>query len=173
MQDSKELAILTGLLDFYSDRATAHASFVVAGVFGIYSVLFAGKSLDPMVLCLVYAALVIFDIYSFLNFGYYATLADIVKVKLANGHFQKYERELTKELKARSRYLYWFKMSRRGMKGKPKLLIFFLLWILAVLLPFIVLYVRLFFQVLLIIIVIGVVFIIEAIRGKKITSIQS
>ncbi len=34
------LNVLLGLLDFNSDSATTHASFVVASIFGIYAVLF-------------------------------------------------------------------------------------------------------------------------------------
>jgi len=65
---SSDEAVLTGLLDFYSDRATTHASFVVAGTFGIYTVLFSFDHFNQniwskILFFFVYGALVAFNVY--------------------------------------------------------------------------------------------------------------
>ena len=71
---------LAALLDFYSDRAVAHASFFVASVFGTFSLLFLVKNWYSLVLvAMPYSILVLFGIYSLLNFGKYASLAEKTK----------------------------------------------------------------------------------------------
>jgi len=119
MRDKEELDILTGLLDFYSDRATAHASFVIAGIFGIYTVLFAESELPLPVFIPTYLALVFIVVYSFLNFGYWATLADIVRTEFGG---TKYETKIYKELKRRNRPFHIFRLIKDfGMKGSWRL----------------------------------------------------
>jgi len=39
MEEGNRIATLSALLDFYSDRAVAHASFLVAIVFGLFVIL--------------------------------------------------------------------------------------------------------------------------------------
>lgn len=81
MSDS-ELTFLSGLLDFYSSRAIAHASFVVAGIFGIYSILSLTTKNYMILYIPPFVALLIIDFYSFLNFSLYAEYADRIKEKL-------------------------------------------------------------------------------------------
>lgn len=87
-QDPNKLTQYTGLLDFYSDRATAHASFVVASVFGIFTIfaiLRAEKSLLWLMWTSTYVALQFALVYCFYKFSYYAVLADIVRRQLEGG----------------------------------------------------------------------------------------
>lgn len=143
MRDPEEVAVLAGLLDFYSDRATAHASFVVAGMFGIYTVVFArahfGQGIWSLVIFIaVYIGLVLIDLYSFMNFGYYATLAYIVRIKLEGQRVEEYTKEMESKLKERSRIFYTFKRFKHGrFYGTRRFLGLFCLWSIAVILPFV------------------------------------
>lgn len=139
MRDPEELVILTGLLDFYSDRATAHASFVVATTFGIYAVLFGGRNILPQWLfAIVYLALVLIGAYSFFNFGVYATLAEIVREKLMGEHCEEYEKEMKSELKHRYRLYYKFReFKMRHLYRSRKVLFLLGIWVSAVILPFV------------------------------------
>jgi len=136
MTKSNESTVLTGLLDFYSDRATAHASFTVAGIFGIYAVLFATDGLPPKAFLVAYVALLIINVYSFLNFGYYALLADIVRDKLENKLEDNLEfgRQVAKELKVRSPH--FFKKFKSFKFHRPTFSFLFMLWSPAVIVPF-------------------------------------
>jgi len=140
MRNQEELAILTGFLDFYSDRATAHASFVVAELFGIYTVYFGQLMLEhrfPLWLFfLLCGALLFINIYSFLNFGYYATMAEIVRKKLAGTYLKKYDDEIRFKLARASLLHEIFRKIKKGL-GSLRLLVFFIIWVLAVLLPFV------------------------------------
>jgi len=143
MDDPDEATILTGLLDFYSDRATAHASFVVAGTFGIYAVLFAydafGQTVfSRWVFIIVYVALLLVNIYSFLNFGYYSGLSHLVMIKLLGEHYEEFRDEMRSELKAGSYWIYVFGECKKRILGSARIILFlFVFWLLAVLLPFI------------------------------------
>jgi len=131
-----EIAILSGLLDFYSNRAIAHASFVVAGIFGIYSILSLMNKTSFWLYTLSYIALLIIDVYSFLNFGYYAELADTIRTKLENrctGRNLEITVEDRKRLSLLSRQFYQFKS--RHIRGNLKSIILLALWIVAVVLP--------------------------------------
>ena len=91
--------ILVGLLDFYSDRATTHASFVVASVFGIYTILLSHNGLLPLwIWMLSYLALQVIMGYSFHNFRYYAVFADIIRRRLEGGESQ-YSNEIKEYLR--------------------------------------------------------------------------
>ena len=138
MCDPEEVAVLTGLLDFYSDRATAHASFVVAGIFGLYAVLFGNSMLPRWLFISVYLALLVIDGYSFMNFGYYAKLAYIVRVKLEGQHVEEYGEEMESKLKEGSWIFYTFKRFKHELfHGKRRFLGFLFLWSIAVILPFV------------------------------------
>lgn len=138
--------IRAAFIDFYSDRATAHASFVVATIFGIYTVLFAqcNGMLPSNAFVAVYVALLILDLYSFLNFMYYATSAVIIREKLETRYNQlrekeenKYKKEMRNELKNKGFFVRNFRCFRSAVKKKLKFGILFILWFVAVLLPFI------------------------------------
>jgi len=135
MRDQEELTILSGLLDFYSDRATAHAGFVVAEIFGLYTLLFSGRNTLPSeIFFLAFSALVVFNIYSFMNFGYYAESADFVRKKLEGQRKEKYLEERKSDLGRATRIFYTIRNVH--LFGYRKYLFFFLLWLLAVILPF-------------------------------------
>jgi len=72
---------LSVVQDFYSKRAVAHASFFVASVFGLFTVLRLIYEMNPypasqFTLSVVYIGVWIFGGYSFLNFSFYATIAN-------------------------------------------------------------------------------------------------
>lgn len=140
MHDSERLTILVGLLDFFSDRAMAHASFVVATIFGMYTILFAKINAMPSweVLILAYIALIIIDVYSFLNFGYYATLASITRHELQGYYKDEIKKMLHNNLKKRHKLHYGFQWFRSGIAYKPyiKFGLLFVLWLSAVITPF-------------------------------------
>lgn len=103
MRDTEELTILAGLLDFYSDRATAHASFVVAAIFGVYTIFAIYSSLNDMLfLSFPFLFLVAFELYSFLNFGHYAAKAYVVRNMLLGTHQVEYDRQITDRYRKRS-----------------------------------------------------------------------
>ena len=139
MWDSDRLTILVGLLDFFSDRATAHASFVVATIFGIYTILFAKINgvLLQEVFVLAYLALAVIDIYSFLNFGYYASVASEIRYQLMGYYSDDIERTIQNNLR-RHRLYYSFRWFRSGINYKSlKFLLILVLWLSAVVLPFV------------------------------------
>ena len=139
MSANEELAIFTGLLDFYSDRATAHASFVVAVTFGIYSLLFAQKDikLPVTVLIPVFLALTAICIYSFLNFGYYATMAENMRLRLMGAQSAKIDAEIRDYLKKKFWIFSKFRSAKHTpFKGLVRYFGFFIIWLFAVIVPF-------------------------------------
>lgn len=140
MTTNEEPAILTGLLDFYSDRATAHASFLVAGIFGTYTLLLGWDGEYPQfpfaVFCLAYLALQGFNVYSFLNFGFNATVADRLKARLMGQ--SGYEEEIFTRIHKKNRVLSLFMKFRHAKRGLESYLFFFSVWLVALLLPFVV-----------------------------------
>lgn len=69
-------------ITFYSNRTSAHATITVAGIFATYTMLSIMGKLPNWVFGPSYLALVIFDVYSFLNFGYYASKAQKALIDL-------------------------------------------------------------------------------------------
>jgi hypothetical protein len=139
MSDEERLPVLTGLLDFFSDRAGAHASFVVATVFGIYTLLFAHDKLPLWVFFLAFFTLQVFAVYSFLNFGYFATRADIIRERLEDCACMQAEIRdiLDKRLEEKSSRLYYpFRWFKHVLGGWKKYLFLMLTWSLATILPF-------------------------------------
>jgi phosphotransferase system glucose/maltose/N-acetylglucosamine-specific IIC component len=69
--------------DFYSKKAVAHASFLVASMFGLFTILaFAERTLgNPpsylnfFLLAITYWSIWVFGLYSMFNFSLYATMA--------------------------------------------------------------------------------------------------
>ena len=73
---------LSPLLDFYSDRAVAHASFLVACIFGLVSLLslLKGANLTLKIgYSIPYLILLGGGYYSLLNFGHFANEAENIK----------------------------------------------------------------------------------------------
>jgi hypothetical protein len=138
--DEWKFKSLSVMQDFYSKRAAAHASFFVASVFGLFTVL---RLIDNMyysfwsktVLALVYVSLWIMGIYSFLNFSFYASIAhnaerslQILAIKLIDPERKKdMERQLltdqVKDLKKAKLFRKWIIYRFFDFKvfgGKPK-----------------------------------------------------
>lgn len=139
MIDSDRLTILVGLLDFYSDRATAHASFVVATIFGMYTLLFGYnyEALPFPIFFLAYLALLVIAVYSFLNFGYYASLAFEIRHQLEGHHRDAIKKAMQKGLEKRHRLYNWFRWFRSGIDYKSaKYMLLLVLWISAIVIPF-------------------------------------
>jgi len=139
MPTKEQLAIFTGLLDFYSDRATAHASFLVAGTFGIYSVLFAQENvkLPSSIFCATFFALAAMCIYSFLNFGYYATMAENMRLRLMGAQSAKIDAEIRDYLKKKFWIFSKFRSAKHTpFKGLVRYFGFFIIWLFAVIVPF-------------------------------------
>ena len=93
---AESLNVLIGLLDFDSDRATTHASFVVASIFGIYSVLFSFQNYfsieyGKIVFIITYLSLSIIAGYSFLNFSKYSSRASAAEFTMENYFFKHKE----------------------------------------------------------------------------------
>jgi len=132
-QDSDKVNTLVGLLDFYSDRATTHASFVIASVFGIYAILLSHNWLLPL-LCWIgaYVALQIIALYSFENFRYYAVFAGEIRRKLEEGEDQ-YSTKIKNELKKDHSFDLFIKLKESTML---KYCLLGILWVLATVLPF-------------------------------------
>jgi len=77
---------LSAFLDFYSDRATAHASFLVASVFGLFSVLYlieGEKLITRAILSAVYWILWFGGYFSLFNFNFYAMKAHEIQRMIA------------------------------------------------------------------------------------------
>ncbi|MDH5451128.1 MAG: hypothetical protein OEX77_09600 [Candidatus Bathyarchaeota archaeon] len=80
--NSTDYEALSALLDFHSDRAVAHASFLVACIFGLFTVLslINGENLSiDLIYSVVYYILLFGGLYALFNFNLYATKAVDVK----------------------------------------------------------------------------------------------
>jgi hypothetical protein len=79
------IARLAAFLDFYSDRATAHASLFVASVFGLLTVLSLVQGLNRSVVWLsifVYFALSYAGYFTLVRFGFFAAIAHRISREL-------------------------------------------------------------------------------------------
>ena len=106
---SNESAIsaLTAVLDFFSDRATAHASFFLAFLFGLFSILSIvadqqGTSIRTEWL-IPYWILFAMGLYELIRFNYYATYAQRLM-------------EATLELSGRAQIIYEKTFSKVGRR---------------------------------------------------------
>lgn len=83
--DSKYTA-LTSLLDFYSDRAVAHASFLIACIFGLFTILSLVDTIfwwvSLLLLFMTYYGLWAFGLYCLLNFRYYVLFSEQVIIEI-------------------------------------------------------------------------------------------
>lgn len=88
------IQMLSALLDFHSDRAEAHASFFVASLFGLFSVLQVAQNLlnsgvifislwiTKAIWLVICWFLFYFGVYSYFKFGYYASYAHMVLLEM-------------------------------------------------------------------------------------------
>lgn len=86
------IARLAPLLDFYSDRATAHASLFVASIFGILTMLAIVQGLNGFVVwpsIFVYFALTYAGYFTLVRFNFYAGIAHKLNEILENIKFTK------------------------------------------------------------------------------------
>lgn len=88
--ENLEIALLSGLLDFHSDRAEAQASFLVACIFGSFALLTIVQNTENMILiCLSiipYAATSLIGLHCLQRFGYYANMAQLYEELLFNNY---------------------------------------------------------------------------------------
>lgn len=97
--EDTDYTALSALLDFHSDRATAHASFLVACVFGLFAILSligAPNQAPHPIYSIAYWLLWLGGLYSLLNFGYYAKKASRVR-----GRILKEKEALMKEIETK------------------------------------------------------------------------
>ncbi|MFX1508595.1 MAG: hypothetical protein ACFFDC_21135 [Promethearchaeota archaeon] len=86
MHTSKEIEALTGLLDFFSDRAEAHASFMVACFFGLFTWLAMAYSMKNM--WVVFFSMLPYGLIGYIcyhclqRFAFYADMADKYRKEL-------------------------------------------------------------------------------------------
>jgi hypothetical protein len=151
MSDEDEIvSVLLGLLDFDSDRATAHASFAVASIFGIYALLSAFEYFDSyygkIVFGFTYILLAFLSLYSFLNFSKYASSAHWTRAVMKNNyleglksvHAQKIKDELERKEEKKDiivKFRDWLLDSETWRNWKMK--VFFFAWLFAVSAPFV------------------------------------
>lgn len=146
--EDDSLNVLLGLLDFHSDRATTHASFVVASIFGIYVVLFsfndyfASDIYGKIVFVLTYLFLVGISLYSFLNFSQYASLADAARMTMKTFYLKNekvikdFENQREDKRKKSILFRKFMDLRRSNSWKKWKTKIFFFVWFFSVILPF-------------------------------------
>jgi len=80
--ESNDYTALSAQLDFHSDRATAQAGFLVACVFGLFTVLSLIKGKNPvldLIYSLTYGVLWAGGLWALFNFNFYATEADKIQ----------------------------------------------------------------------------------------------
>jgi hypothetical protein len=145
-----EVAWLSAMIEFYSNKSNTHASFVVAGVFGMYALLAlvsAGKVSEYLGLILIaYIALLIIDVYEFLNFGQYGVYSEFFLTKLRDKlHGQSIQEEDVKTKNVKGKYdlgrtTWYFHRFRNIVKGRREWAMLSVLWACAVVLPLIVVY---------------------------------
>ena len=77
---------LTGLLDFYSDKANAQASFLVADIFGLFTLLAIVEVMDNHTLqffsIVTYAVLLMVGYHCLVRYGYWTQLADAIQFRV-------------------------------------------------------------------------------------------
>jgi hypothetical protein len=143
MENVSEYDVLCSVVDFHSNRAVAHASFLIASIFGLFTVLplieiLVGKSPIAFVfLSIAYWLLWVFGLYSFGNFSYFASIAEVAKEKIT-----AYQPIIESKIRSEAKNRQWkllgrfFDLKRAGLLGKKKIPLILLLYVLVGLLPF-------------------------------------
>jgi hypothetical protein len=140
MVEPSEYDVLTSIVDFYSNRAIAHASFLIASIFGLFSVLsfIEVSSGYPLIaLSVTYWLLWLLGLYSFGNFSFYASIAEVAKERIA-ARQPLVEIDARDNARKRQPILLrkFFALKRAGFLGEAKTPIILLLYMLVGLLPF-------------------------------------
>jgi len=139
MRNEDTFKSLSIVQDFFSKRAVAHASFFVASIFGLFTILsFMEKSISRIPLSEViwqlawdwnFARLILlsstywfiwlFGLYSFANFNFYATLAQHAEEKIAENKDNEIINESKKGLGGILKWFYDFKsgLLQKGLSG--------------------------------------------------------
>jgi len=78
---------LAAILDFYSDRAVAHASFFLASFFGLFTVLSIGEK-EIFEWAFPYWILFSVGLYTLIRFAYYATFAHLIMVRMRESDYR-------------------------------------------------------------------------------------
>ncbi len=78
-----KISSLSAILDFYSDRAIAHASFFLASFFGLFTVLQIQQN-PTLGWAILYWILFLAGLYTLNRFGYYASFAQKLMEKLVD-----------------------------------------------------------------------------------------
>ena len=146
--------VLLGFLEFYSNRAEAHASFLIVCIFGLYGLL--AIALNPndfkLLLALPYVILCLSSYHCLQRFNYYSTMAEIIREYLTN--YAKYEEIILQEEKGKHITLQdrnlELKVKYRGILRKvvDNRYCRILLGITVLIIPFIVVYIREIFSLL-------------------------
>lgn len=84
--------VLAPLLDFYSDRAEAQASFVVASIFGTFGLLAVVPHISSLILEILsiipYITFWLLGYHCLKRFGYYAGMAETVRWYIVERHIE-------------------------------------------------------------------------------------
>jgi hypothetical protein len=85
--------VLSALLDFYSDKASAHASFLVALAIGLFTIPALGNGADIHLLSFLFVGLWFFGLWTLLNFSYFSEHAALTRYALTNpkGAYKDYQ----------------------------------------------------------------------------------
>lgn len=127
---NRKISALSAALDFHSDRATAHASFFVASIFGLFTTLslypYASKVWLMGLLAVSFWFIWGFGAYSLYNFGRFAAIAQGILSKIREmGSTTEIESEEVKRWDKRHVKFMWFKSIPR--KLHVFLILYFLL----------------------------------------------
>ena len=124
------------MLSFYSSKANSHASFVIAEIFGMYSLLVLISKDYLCWLIIAYVALLLLNAYSFLAFSYYSAISQSMLSRLAETEIKRQLTDVEKQMRgltARAlRVRNWVNADSR------KTVILALLWFLGTTMPLIV-----------------------------------
>jgi len=154
MRNEDTFKSLSIVQDFFSKRAVAHASFFVASMFGLFTILsFMERDVNRIslawnwnlrlsLLSATYWFIWLFGFYSLGNFGYYATLAQHAEEKIAENKDNEIINESKKGLGRILKWFYDFKSGHRkeglfGWVRKHNTIMFFLFYIVIGFFPFI------------------------------------
>jgi hypothetical protein len=141
MRDPEELTVLVSLMDFYSNRANAHASFSIAGLFGVYTIIFSGTIVRfPWWLFLIVLAfLTLLNFYSVYNFSFYTTASDAIRAKLLGEHYEEYVKLIDEHIYKykRATLLFRFLLFRKflGKNPQAKIFLFLAIYVFSVIMP--------------------------------------
>lgn len=168
----EKLTAKEALLDFYSDRAVAHASFFLASLFGLFTVLAITQNaqVNKWLWLIPYFLLFSLGVYTYSNFCYYAVLADSIRRNIQNeSTINETMKNIGKEIVKGNFYLKWFHILKKQSKnlfGAGRLLLMGTIYSFIVWVPwFLVLGYNLIFHGLAVVIII--IIIIYTWRGKR------